>query len=145
MVWTLLKWEAGFPKVAVWQRKEVIINSKNIILKETKLCSFSLSNVMPTYSLWVGAAPEDVSHRMTSTAGPAPPQKGDVLAGRSARGPSPSWCRRWWRSRGSGTLWTPYLPASQTQDSENRRVCRVCLAPAWGSWWSEEKTNDQVQ
>lgn len=89
-----------------------------------------------TWYVSAAAAPECVSPRRTSSAGPASPPWRGAPAGRSAPGPSPSWCRRWWRSPASGTRWTPCPRSPRTPGCVNRRASTACSAPALGPWWS---------
>lgn len=89
-----------------------------------------------TWCAWAAAAPECVSPRRTSSAGPASPPWRGAPAGRTAPGPSPSWCRRWWRSPTSGTRWTPCPRCPRTPGCASRRASTACSAPALGPWWS---------
>lgn len=89
-----------------------------------------------TWYVWAAAAPGCVSPRRTSSAGPASPPWRGAPADRSAPGPSPSWCRRWWRSPASGTRWTPCPRSPRTLGCASRRASRAGSAPALGLWWS---------
>lgn len=89
-----------------------------------------------TLYAWAAAAPECVSLHRTSSAGPASPPWRGAPAGRSAPGPSPSWCRRWWRSPASGTRWTLCPRSPRTLGCASRRASTAGWAPALGPWWS---------
>lgn len=97
-------------------------------------------------SSWSGAAvPEGAAPRRTSSAVPAALLRLDVPADRSGRDPSPSWCRKWWRSPASGTRWTLCLPSPQTPGSGSRKESTVYLTPELGPWWSGDKESVPVR
>lgn len=98
-----------------------------------------------TSSSSAAAVLEGAAPRRTSSAVPAALLRLDVPADRNGRGPSPSWCRKWWRSPASGTRWTLCLPSPQTPGSESRKECTVYLAPVLGPWWSGEKESVSVR